>query len=166
MNNNIGKEIIEKITTFNKKVVLAEEKASIEGREFTVRGDEFLLEILINPPKWLGLKFYLLDEKGKILLTHDIDTDLYDLSQPKYQSFTKGIETDMIDFIDSIINGSIKVGKIKDRPAMIVPQDNKFLLIKKGKFFTSSETHKDLSKIDSNESFRELKDVTKISSEK
>ncbi len=155
--NNIGEKVTEKIQLLKNKGFSVESKNDKQGRVFVIKSEEFLLEINVNPPEWLGLKFYLLDEKDKILLEHEINTDLYNLALPKYQSFAKEIETDIINFIDSIVNGSIKVGLINDKPAMIVPQYNEFLLIKKGKFFVSNEVCKDLSKIALDESFRELK---------
>lgn len=118
---------------------------------YALNGKNYRVKVNVDPKKWLGLEFYLLDKNGKTLLTYDIDTDLYDISLPKYHSFADKIELDIVEFLNSLSQGKIKIGKIKGKPAMIMPMGNRFLLVKKGWFFTSGKYYNDVNDINLDE---------------
>src|SRR5690349_14970230 len=102
-----------------------------EANTYKIRAKNFQLKIKVNPKSWVGLEFDLLVDGGKTLSYHT-DTDLYDLSNPKYEKFTMEIWKDITLFLDALLNEGILVGERKGRIAMIVPESNGFNLIRKG----------------------------------
>lgn len=156
MNEKIGEKIINSINILKYKGVNVVNSKK-EGYDiYSLKASNYKVEISLHPQRWLGLEFYLLDQNGKTLLTYDIDTDLYPISGEKYYSSAKVIEKEIVNFLESLNRDTIKIGEIKGKPAMIIPKDDGFLVIKKGWFFTSSKHYKDLKKIKLNGSFRSL----------
>lgn len=142
-----GDKIKIKINSLLKNGLSIKQKTEGQNITYIINNKQDIIEVLINPIKWLGLKFHLLNINGKNQFYYSIDTDLYPISQPKYQEFANHIENDIVGFLDSLVNHKIKLGKVKGKQAMVIPVDNRFLLISKGLFFTSQAYFKNMQDI-------------------
>src|SRR5258708_11762789 len=133
----IGERIVNNIDTL--KTHGATDDHEIKGNDnlYLIKGNGYRAKLKINPDNWLGIEFYLVDKNGKDLLMHTIDTDLYPISQSKYQDFAKDIEDEIADFLVSLREDKIRVGEKKGKIAMIIPKGNQFLLLMEGKLITS-----------------------------
>ncbi len=137
-----GEKIINKIKTLKDyglaiNLYKENEKETI----YILNRENYRIKIIIEPKRWLGLEFSLLDKTGKEMLTYEIDTDLYNISEGRYTLFSEEIESEIVEFLDILSQHKIKVGKIRGKPAVIIPKRDKFLLIKKGWFFTSTKLY-------------------------
>ena len=107
----------------------------IEGDVVTIVTEKWLLQVTLKENVWSGLQFTLFDQKERPVLYHEIDTDLYDLKNNS--EFVDNIEQDIYSFIKALESHQIRIGAIKGREAMLIPDKDKFILIKKGIFFTA-----------------------------
>jgi len=124
---------------------------------YELKGSRCHIEIVVNQKRWLGMKFVLLDENGRPSLSYDIDTDLYDLKQPGNRDFALDIEDEIVEFLQTLRAGKIRVGELDGRPAMIVPKGTEFCLIKKGRVLTGTSFHKDVGSLVSKGRFDSLR---------
>ncbi len=154
MVDEVVQEIMQKVKNLEKTGLDVNYKKAANSYE--TKGKNFRIKLTIDPEKWLGLEFYLLDQNSKLVLTYDIDTDLYDISKPEQRVFRKDTARNIIIFLDSLINREIMIGEVKRRPAMIVPNQGGYLLITKGRLLTKGSQYKDIEKIKHKESFSPL----------
>ncbi|SRR6266568_569785 len=126
-----------------------------DAETFAVDADRWRLEIVVAP-KWLGLTFEVLDSGGKPTLAHRIDTDLYDISQPRYAEFASETEEEIVDFVGALATGEVRVGSIGDRPAMTLPTDAGWYRIHKGRFVTSGKHFESVADAESGGHFEPL----------
>ncbi|HMS23087.1 MAG TPA: hypothetical protein PKA38_04990 [Candidatus Levybacteria bacterium] len=155
MQKNLGEEISKGIKLLKSRNVKVLENGT-EDRIFSVDSEKYRFTITLNPNRWIGLEFDLLDSDKKSLLNFTIDTDIYPISDSKYNSFASGIEKNIGEFLNALANRRIKIGRIKEKPAMIIPQDDGYLLIKKIWIFTTKKLYMELSKIESKGKFYPL----------
>lgn len=138
-----GQQIQEKIQKLNASGIRFINTSDNDDDVYELQSAKCKLKILIST-KWLGLEFELLDLKGDLLLTYDIDSDLYDISQPKEKPFADEIENRISFFLEELEMGMILVGQTSGRPAMIVPAPEGATLVSKGKFMTKAEHYENL----------------------
>ncbi|MEU1602101.1 hypothetical protein [Micromonospora matsumotoense] len=106
---------------------------------FLMSGRRYRVEVKVDPLRWMGLNFELLDAVGARCLNYEIDTDLYDISEPGQREFALGIEDDIVAFLDALVAGSVRVGQVKGKTVMVVPGATGFYRIERGRFLTSSK---------------------------
>lgn len=118
----------------------------VGAANFIVAWDNFKIEAEINPPEWIGLEFHWkTDDKDKGL-SYSINTDLYNLDDPANYEFAEEIVDDMIEFLRIINDGTLLVGKMRGRPAMVIPYKEHPVLIRK--ILWSVSTQKSISNIE------------------
>ena len=150
MNDSFGSAITASLNVLQGDI----SKTSKKGTEtYTVTGDHWCLRVAIDPSSWLGLHFELFDEHGATQLEHTLNTDLYRPVDELDRMFYSDIEQEMVAFVRALAQGEILVGVVKGKPAMIVPDS---LVIRRGRFFTSSTPYKTLEKAKAKGTFRPL----------
>lgn len=138
-------QIINKIKSLENQGFIFEKNA--DESEYILTKNTYQVKIDINPQKWIGIEFYLKDSQGKNIIRHDINTDLYPISESKYSDFAKDISDEIVEFLDSLEKNKIRVGKQNNKLVVVIPKKNKYLLIKKGFIFTSGTYYEDLQDI-------------------
>jgi hypothetical protein len=156
MNYKIGEKIIKTVHTLSNSNLNINHTKQGDCDTYNLISNNYKVTLILDPKRWLGLEFYLLDSNGKIQLTYDLDTDLYPISSPKYLSTTKIIEDKIVEFLYALVNKNIKIGQIKGKTAMIIPEGEGYLLLKKGRFITSSKFYSNLNEIDSVNTFHSI----------
>ena len=104
-----------------------------------VTAPNFRLQLYINSARALSLEFELA-EQGQPPLRYAIDSDLYDLSQPKYEEFAREIGQQIVQFLESLATGRVQVGTFQGKRAMVVPLDDQTVLIYRGRFSTTTRS--------------------------
>jgi hypothetical protein len=98
----------------------------------------FGLKVVLNS-NWIGLEFELLDENGTLLLSYEVDTDQYDLSKAENHKFAEETEAEILKFLDDLVESKIMAGAVEGSPAIVIPVDGNYLLIRSGKRMSKSE---------------------------
>ncbi|WP_162834297.1 hypothetical protein [Amycolatopsis circi] len=101
--------------------------------------------VLVDPQRWLGVEFAARDPASGKRVTYDIDTDLYNISQDKYFEFAGEIESDIIEFLGNLRNGSMLSGNDGTKFVLVFPLDGSWVRVVQGRFMTSASTHADLA---------------------
>lgn len=96
--------------------------------------------VIVDPRRWLGLEFEARVPATGKLVTYDIDTDLYDITQERQREFAEEIERDIIEFLDNLRKGSMLRGA---DGALVFPLDGSWIRVVRGRFLTSASTHTD-----------------------
>lgn len=109
---------------------------------YIIRAKAYEVEVIVDPVKWLGLEFVLYSSDGKTL-SYDIDTDQYNIGDPDEREFADDIESQIINFLEHLMNHTILIGSKGRKLMMIIPEDDGYTLISRGRFLTSgSRIHK------------------------
>lgn len=120
----------------NKLSIPFKQEKEDKSTRYIYTSDSVTLAVHDNKPISLGVKLDVLNDRKKSEFTYEIDNDLYNLSNPKFEKIGKQIEEDIIDFLKALDKGEIKVGKIDNRKALLIPYGDKYHLQIKGLFFT------------------------------
>ncbi|WP_410646878.1 hypothetical protein [Amycolatopsis sp. cmx-4-54] len=99
----------------------------------------------VEPRRWLGLAFEAVDPVTGKCATYDIDTDLYDLSQPRQREFAEEIERDIIQFLDNLRKGAVLQGNDGEKFVLVFPLGNAYIRVVQGRFAGSASTYPDLA---------------------
>jgi hypothetical protein len=117
----------------------------IDTATYTVAGAMFTLTVIVKPQSWLGLVLGVTAWPGSSSVTYEVDTDLYDISNPKNASFGSDIEGEIVSVIDGLGSGSIKVGRLRNKNSVIIPSGEYSVVITAGRFVTSIDRRSRLS---------------------
>lgn len=157
MERHIGSRIIEVMESLSPGGSLTVRRGTEDGDQvFEIVGDRCRVEVRVNPVRWLGLSFALSGDRGPRSLLYDIDTDLYDVSQPKNREFALEIEDEISDFLEALVNCQITVRESGGKLAIVVPVRGGFRRIERGRVFTTSKDYDQLAKAQAGESFGPL----------
>ncbi len=117
-----------------------------DGESYSLAGNGFTAKITLCPNRWLGICFEVLDPLGNRIISYDIDTDNYDISQAIHQPFLEEIEDEIVRLLDNLLQGNILIGNDrKGRPSVIIPSLDGFDLFQSKNFFgLSFESRKHL----------------------
>jgi hypothetical protein len=96
------------------------------------------LVVYVDPPRFIGLEFDLLAADGSVRLHYFIDTDLYDISQPRHAWFASAIATDIVLLLDALTDGGLLAKLDRRRASMIVPTGQGPRIVKRGRVWTSA----------------------------
>lgn len=152
-----GSKIVEKINELEKSGVAVVRKLSDKDGLYDIEGEGFRAKVKIEPEKWLGIELSVQSRDHSETLTHTVDTDLYDISDPDEQLFATEIEDDIVDLLNNLLDGRVLIGENKSgRFVAIIPTGDYFQYIKKGKLFVSSRIYTDLDQAKSNGDFKPL----------
>ncbi|KFU82499.1 hypothetical protein BB31_05905 [Amycolatopsis lurida NRRL 2430] len=99
----------------------------------------------VEPRRWLGLAFEAVDPVTGKRATYDIDTDLYDLSQEKQREFAEEIESDIIEFLDTLRKGAVLRGNDGAKFVLVFPLDGSYVRVVRGRFICGASTCPDLA---------------------
>ncbi|ATY16676.1 hypothetical protein CU254_29010 [Amycolatopsis sp. AA4] len=94
--------------------------------------------MLVDPRRWLGVEFAARDPATGKLVTYDIDTDLYDISQESQREFAEEIERDIIEFLGNLRKGAMLRGP---NGALVFPLDGAWVRVVRGRFWTTASTY-------------------------
>jgi len=98
-------------------------------------------KVVVDPVRWLGLDFDLLAQDQSVVLKYGVDTDLYNISLPKYRWFADEIETDIVLLLDGLAQGMILVNRTSQRPSMIVPSGEGPVLVRRLRFGATKDLY-------------------------
>lgn len=142
----IGNKIKNKLFFFTDRYTV-DRKENGKAAVYSIKEPQFKIEVIINPTKWIGLDFDLLNRNGKVILSYEINTDLYPIAEPKQYEFAKQIENEIVSFLGYLLEHKIKRGTVNGKHAIIIPKSNEYLLLVKGLFFTKGSYYENPDKI-------------------
>ncbi|MBM0230492.1 hypothetical protein JNW91_00555 [Micromonospora sp. STR1_7] len=111
-------------------------EAEDELRTYRVSGSSFLLRVGIGV-KGILLDFVVDRDGESPELRHSIDTDLYDVSDPRQRWFADEIERDITSFLDALRSGSLKLSRGRNKTTIVFPNAGKYVRVERGRMFTS-----------------------------
>ncbi|MEV4826636.1 hypothetical protein [Micromonospora sp. NPDC049274] len=106
-----------------------------EVRSYRVSGKLFHLRVGVGPTGIL-LEFVVDRDGESPELRYSIDTDLYDISDPRQRWFADEVQHDIASFLDALGNGSLKVSRGRNRTVIAFPHEGKYLRVERGRVFT------------------------------
>ncbi|WP_238425854.1 hypothetical protein, partial [Micromonospora sp. STR1_7] len=69
-------------------------------------------------------------------LRHSIDTDLYDVSDPRQRWFADEIERDIASFLDALGSGRLRLSRGRNKTAIVFPNAGRYVRVERGRVFT------------------------------
>ena len=98
----------------------------------------YRMQVYVDPSRFIGLEFDLLDVDGSVRLHYFVDSGRYDVSQPRYAWYLSAIATDVVLFLEALADGGL-LAKVEGRRAsVIVPTGGGSLLVSRGRIWTSA----------------------------
>jgi hypothetical protein len=116
-----GARIAEAIDKLRDACIPVRESTQAGATTYLMERPTYRAEVIVNPARWLGLQFDLLGQDQSALLKSGVDTDVYNISLPKYRWFAEEIEADIVIFLEGLAQGEILVNTASRRASMIVP---------------------------------------------
>jgi hypothetical protein len=148
----IGKRLRDTIKSIEKQGVVVSRTRDV----YKIKGKNYYIEITINPKKWLGLNFSLLEGSGGKCLDYSIDTDLYDISNSEFYVFVSDIEGEIVDFLSCLFNKHLQIAQQGKKMALLIPKNGRWLLIARGRFFTKSQYYTNPEELEKKWDFKPL----------
>jgi DNA-dependent RNA polymerase auxiliary subunit epsilon len=139
-----GEELRSKINELRQYDLNFIEEINGDVEIYKIQTGDFRLTFTITPKKWLGLEFEIHPIDDRKHIAYELDTDLYKFSVGKNREIAKSIEDDMLAFLEALMSKKILIGTNKGKEAVIMPLKDEYVLVTKGKFFTSSKGYKTL----------------------
>ena len=111
---------------------------------YYIYGKDCTITLTINPEAPVLELSTLRNDKPSISYT--IDTDLYNLSHPKFSALGQKIIDAMTQLLEDLRTGKILHGIMKGKDVLIIPQDEGYVQMPKGRFLVRSKRHLALEK--------------------
>jgi hypothetical protein len=92
----------------------------------------------VDPSRFIGLEFDLLDSDGSVRLHYFVDTGRYDVSQPRHAWYLSAMATDVVLFLEALGGGGLLAKVEPRRAAVIVPTAAGLLMVRRGRVWTSA----------------------------
>lgn len=102
------------------------------ARSAVIRCARWSACVTVVPAKWLGVEFVLLDAEGRVAIRHQIDTDLYNLDDPKNDEFAIEVEDDIVQFLEALRAGEVTISR-HGALSMVFPAGTGFYRLRKGR---------------------------------
>lgn len=115
------------------------------GSVWRLGGSTWRAEVVVRPPRWLGLTFEMVDPVTDRRIAYEIDTDLYDISREGQHGFAEEVESDIIEFLDNLDKGHVLRGLDGANAVLVFPLGGSFVRVVRGRFLTRSSVHADRS---------------------
>lgn len=115
------------------------------GSSWQLAGSTWRAEVVVSPPRWLGLTFEAVDPETDRRIDYAIDTDLYDLSAERERGVADEVEGDIIEFLDNLARGHTLRGRDGASTVLVFPLGGSFVRVVRGRFLTRSSVHADLA---------------------
>ena len=100
------------------------------------------LEVYVDPPRLIGLEFYLLGDDGSVRLHYYVHSGRYDISQPQHTWFASATATDIVLFLDALADGGLLAKLDPRRASLIVPTGAGLRIAKRGRIWTSAGSYR------------------------
>jgi hypothetical protein len=130
----IGARIAVAVEQLREVGVAVETSADGDLTTYRIERSTYRVEVLVDPTRWLGVRFDLLGEGGSTALRYGVDTDLYNISLPKYRWFADEIEAEIVLLLEGLAQRRVLVDVSSPKPRMIVPSVDGPLLMRKLRF--------------------------------
>jgi hypothetical protein len=151
----VGARIADAVDGLRNRGVPVETSAEGDLATYLIDRPTYRAEVVVNPKRWLGIEFDLLGEGGSRVLHYRVDTDLYDISQPKHHWFADEIETDIVLLLEALAQKQLLVDLSSPRARMVVPSADGPVLIRKLRFGATATPY-DVSADRASHDFRSL----------
>lgn len=140
--DNYGQRVLDKLNTYNVGFISPGSKKDT----YNVDTKNFKAEVYVLPGKSFGIEITL---RSNPKLEYSFDDDLYNMSNFKYADLFTEMENDILAIIDALYANTIIKGSRNGRPAMAVPEHNKYQLVYLTKFFgkTGTKTYSTLEEL-------------------
>ena len=99
---------------------------------------EYRALVHVDPSRFIGLEFDLIDPDGSVRLHYFADTGRYDVSQPRYAWYLSATATDVVLFLDALTSGGLLARVDRRRAEVIVPTGTGPLIVARGRIWTSA----------------------------
>jgi hypothetical protein len=119
------------------QALAVDERVDGNAVRWEVNRPEYRLIVYVDLKRSVSLEFDILTDDGKPQLHYWIDTDLYDISQPRHAWFAAEIATDIVDFLDALLAGRLLTRMSVPRPSLIVPTRDGLRIVKRTRFGTT-----------------------------
>lgn len=103
-------------------------------------GETWEATVVIDPSRWLGLEFTATDPDTGRVARHEIDTDLYDISDPRRRAFAEAIEADIVAFLQALARGEVFRARDGSRVVLAFTLDGAEVCIVQGRTMTRTST--------------------------
>ncbi|TNH24857.1 hypothetical protein FHG89_24320 [Micromonospora orduensis] len=123
-----------------------------ELRTYRVSGKGFHLRVGLGR-KGVLLDFVVDPDGESPELRYSIDTDLYDVSEPRQQWFGDEIQRDIVSFLDALENGRLRVTRGRHKTAIVFPYEGKYVRVERGRVFTRRREYDSLADAEAGDQF-------------
>jgi hypothetical protein len=113
---------------------------SVEGpaTRYEATRPAYHVRVHVDPSRFIGLEFDLLDPDGSVRLHYFADTGRYDVSQPRHAWYLSATATDVVLFLDALADGDLLARVDRRRAEVIVPTGAGPLIVARGRVWTSA----------------------------
>jgi len=104
---------------------------------WSLSGCDWDAKVIVDPLRWIGLEFEVVDPKTTRRITHHIDTDAYDISREEHHAFAREIEHDIVKFLDNLGDGNVLIGNEGTKLILMFPEGDSYRRLARGRFATT-----------------------------
>jgi hypothetical protein len=138
----LGKRIVSTVDSMRHNGYAIEQRERSGDLVYLIKGVSYHIELTISPHRWVGLHLGLGTDLKRPTLVYDIDTDLYDLANPRFETFARSVEDEIVAFLESLVGGRVRIGKIGRKTALLIPMGTRVGIITQGRFAQSSRVRR------------------------
>lgn len=138
----VGERIVSTVESMRRGGYAIEHRDRSGDLVFLIKGKAYHIEVTVNPQRWVGMHLGLGPDIKHPTLTYDIDTDLYDVGSPRFETFARSVEDDIVAFLESLVGGRVQVGKVGRKPALLVPIGKRVCVVTAGRFAGSPKVRR------------------------
>lgn len=139
-----GKRLTEALITLKASARCLSRSVGDSGltSSWQLNGLTWKAEVIVEMSRGLSLTFEATDPDTDRTVNFEIDTDLYDISQPRHRAFAEEIERDIIEFIGNLTEGKIRRAQSPSGLVLVSPLAGAYVRVAKGRFLISSSIHR------------------------
>jgi hypothetical protein len=126
------------------------------GTSIVLSGSAYTAKVDIAPRTGLSLELSLVENDGRKSLTYSIDTDLYPVNQERYLEFVAEVDQSVADLLDAVVTGRVFAGRVKGKPALLLPSSDGGWLLVVGGWVTTDKRYQTLAAAQSRGTFERL----------
>jgi hypothetical protein len=130
----LGEQISATIDTLRKRGFVVERRSHGGDTVFAINAPKYHAIVTLNPARWVGLHFALGPSGHKSELALDIDTDLFDVANPRFDKLALAVEEKVCAFLTALAAGEVLVGRVGRQPALLAPLGQRTMVITPGTF--------------------------------
>jgi hypothetical protein len=130
----LGEQISATIDTLRKRGFAVERRSNGGDTVFAINAKTYHATVTVNPARWVGLHFALGPSGHKSELGFDIDTDLFDVANPRFDKLALAVEERVCAFLTALAAGEVLVGRVGRQPAILAPLGQRTVVVTPGLF--------------------------------